>query len=179
MNRDTIDVLDRLATQLAEMGQKYQRLIADGKYEEAHALNIEGRELKFMLAPDVTAASFADPIDATLALRLPVAPQNVTVGCSHPHISSLPSVPFSESGGQVYRKEIVRDGQNGDYLMLLDNEPVGFARNYSEADTTLDELIFAIQFESDTPGTDCPSCGDLLCEDATVGAACREDGATR
>jgi hypothetical protein len=110
-----------------------------------------------------------------LALSLPVAPQNVTLNMM-PHISSLPSVPFSESDGQArFRKEIVRDGQNGDFLMLLDNEPVGFARNYSEADTTLDELIFTIRY-ADTPGTDCPSCGDLLCEDAAVCAACRESG---
>jgi hypothetical protein len=118
-----------------------------------------------------------DYIDTTF--RLPVAPQNVTVGCSHPHISSLPSVPFSESGGQArFRKEIVRS-REGDMAMHLDSghgfEPVGFARNYSEADTTLDELIFAIRYQ-DTPGTFCPSCGDLLCEDATVCAACRESG---
>jgi hypothetical protein len=113
-------------------------------------------------------------------LVLPVAPACATLqgALSYaPHTSSLAPVPFSESDGQArFRKEIVRDGQNGDFLMLLNNEPVGFARNYSEADTTLDELIFAIRFESDTPGTDCPSCGDLLCEDAAVCTACRESG---
>lgn len=124
-----------------------------------------------------------DTIDATLKMPkqcLPVAPACVTIGALSraPHISSLASVPFSESGGQGrFRKEIVWDREEGDFAMYLDTghgfELVGFARNYSEADTTLDELIFAIRHQ-DTPGTDCPSCGDLLCEDAAVCAACRE-----
>lgn len=125
-----------------------------------------------------------DTIDATLKMPnqyLPVAPQSETT-LNMLHVSSLASVPFSESDGQAarFRKEIVRDREVGDMAMYLDTgsgfELVGFARNYSEADTTLDELIFAIQFESDTPGTDCPSCGDLLCEDAAICTACRENG---
>lgn len=94
----------------------------------------------------------------------------------------LPSVRFSEAEARRlgFRKEIVYDREADDFLMLLDTgsgpEPVGYARSWADADLTLDELIFAIRFETDTPGTFCPSCGDELHEDAAVCAACREGG---
>jgi hypothetical protein len=41
----------------------------------------------------------------------------------------------------MYRKEIIYDRETRDYAMYLDGELVGFARTYSDADATLDQLI--------------------------------------
>jgi hypothetical protein len=43
-----------------------------------------------------------------------------------------------------YKKEIVWDRETRDYAMYLDNELVGFARTYHEAETTLDQLVFEL-----------------------------------
>ena len=43
-----------------------------------------------------------------------------------------------------YRKEIVYDRETRDYAMYLDNELVGFARTYHEAEVTLDQLVFKL-----------------------------------
>jgi hypothetical protein len=44
----------------------------------------------------------------------------------------------------MYRKDIVYDRETHDYAMYLDGELVGFARNYHEAEVTLDQLIFEL-----------------------------------
>lgn len=44
----------------------------------------------------------------------------------------------------MYRKEIVYDRETHDYAMYLDGELVGFARNYHEAEVTLDQLVFEL-----------------------------------
>jgi hypothetical protein len=44
----------------------------------------------------------------------------------------------------MYRKEIVYDRETRDYAMYLDGELVGFARNYHEAEITLDQLVFEL-----------------------------------
>jgi len=44
----------------------------------------------------------------------------------------------------TYRKEIVFDRETRDFAMYLDGELVGYARTYSEAETTLDELVFEL-----------------------------------
>ena len=44
----------------------------------------------------------------------------------------------------MYRKEIVYDRESRDYAMYLDNELVGFARTYQEAEATLDQLVFEL-----------------------------------
>jgi hypothetical protein len=44
----------------------------------------------------------------------------------------------------VYRKQIVYDPETRDYKMILDGELVGFARNYHEAEVTLDQLVFEL-----------------------------------
>lgn len=41
----------------------------------------------------------------------------------------------------MYRKEIVYDRETRDYAMFLDDELVGYARTYHEAEVTLDQLI--------------------------------------
>lgn len=42
----------------------------------------------------------------------------------------------------MHRKEIIYNRETHDYAMVLDGEPVGFARTYHEAEVTLDQLIF-------------------------------------
>jgi hypothetical protein len=44
----------------------------------------------------------------------------------------------------MYRREIVYSRETYDYAMYLDGELVGFARNYHEAEVTLDQLIFEL-----------------------------------
>ncbi len=44
----------------------------------------------------------------------------------------------------MYRKEIVYDPETRDFAMYLDNELVGFARTYQEAEITLDQLVFEL-----------------------------------
>ena len=44
----------------------------------------------------------------------------------------------------MYRKEIVYSRETRDYAMYLDGELVGFARNYHEAEITLDLLVFEL-----------------------------------
>ena len=44
----------------------------------------------------------------------------------------------------MYRKTILFDRESRDYAMYLDDELVGFARTYHEAEVTLDQLVFEI-----------------------------------
>ncbi len=44
----------------------------------------------------------------------------------------------------MYHKEIVYDRETRDYAMYLDDELVGFARSYHEAETILDQLVFEL-----------------------------------
>lgn len=44
----------------------------------------------------------------------------------------------------MYRKEVVYDRECHDYAMYLDAELVGFARTYTEAEVTLDQLVFEL-----------------------------------
>lgn len=44
----------------------------------------------------------------------------------------------------MYRKIILYDRETRDYAMYLDEELVGFARTYAEAEVTLDHLIFEL-----------------------------------
>lgn len=44
----------------------------------------------------------------------------------------------------MYRKEIVYDRETRDFAMYLDNELVGYARTYHEAEVTLDQLVFEL-----------------------------------
>lgn len=44
----------------------------------------------------------------------------------------------------MYRKEIVYDRATRDYAMYLDDELIGFARNYHEAEITLDRIVFEL-----------------------------------
>jgi hypothetical protein len=44
----------------------------------------------------------------------------------------------------MYHKTIVYDRETHDYAMYLDDELVGFARTYHEAEITLDQLIFEL-----------------------------------
>ncbi len=43
-----------------------------------------------------------------------------------------------------YQKTIVYDPQTRDFAMYLDEELVGFARTYQEAEVTLDQLVFEL-----------------------------------
>ena len=45
----------------------------------------------------------------------------------------------------MYEKSIVYDYETKDFAMYIDNELVGFARTYQEADATLDEIIFELR----------------------------------
>ena len=45
---------------------------------------------------------------------------------------------------ELPRKEIVYDRETRDYAMYLDGELVGFARNYHEAEVTLDQLALEL-----------------------------------
>ncbi len=54
----------------------------------------------------------------------------------------------------MYEKSIRYDRETRDYAMYLDGELVGFARNYHEAEVTLDQLVFELmsgQFFRDNP----------------------------
>lgn len=44
----------------------------------------------------------------------------------------------------MYVKEIVYDRETRDYACYLDGELIGFARNYHEAETILDQLVFEL-----------------------------------
>ncbi len=44
----------------------------------------------------------------------------------------------------MYRKTILYDRETRDYAMYLDEELVGFARTYAEAEVTLDHLILEL-----------------------------------
>lgn len=44
----------------------------------------------------------------------------------------------------MYRKNIVYDYETRDYAMYLDDELVGFASTYHEAEVTLDQLVFEL-----------------------------------
>lgn len=44
----------------------------------------------------------------------------------------------------MYRKEIVWDRETKDFAMYLDNELIGFARTYHEAEVTLDQVVFEL-----------------------------------
>lgn len=44
----------------------------------------------------------------------------------------------------MYYREIVYDRESGDFKLLLDGELIGFARTYSEAEVTLDQLVFEL-----------------------------------
>ena len=44
----------------------------------------------------------------------------------------------------MYRKEIAWDSETHDYAMYIDDELVGFARTYQEAEATLDQLVFEL-----------------------------------
>ena len=44
----------------------------------------------------------------------------------------------------MYRKEIVYDRETREFAMYLDGELVGFARNYHEAEITLDQLVIEL-----------------------------------
>lgn len=43
-----------------------------------------------------------------------------------------------------YRKEIVYSRETRDFAMYMDGELVGFARTHTEAETTLDALVFEL-----------------------------------
>lgn len=44
----------------------------------------------------------------------------------------------------MYRQEIVRDYETGDWAMYLDGELVGFTMTYPEAQKTLNELVIQL-----------------------------------
>jgi hypothetical protein len=44
----------------------------------------------------------------------------------------------------LYRKEIIRDRETGDFACYLDGELVAFARSYVDAERTLDELVYEL-----------------------------------
>ena len=61
---------------------------------------------------------------------------------------------MKERGTVMYKKDISYDRETRDYAMYLDGELVGFARNYHEAEVTLDQLVFDLmsgQFFLPTP----------------------------
>jgi hypothetical protein len=57
-------------------------------------------------------------------------------------IRNLP--PDSKPRATMYEKSIVYDRLTRDYGMYLDGELVGFARNYHEAEVTLDQLVYEL-----------------------------------
>ena len=44
----------------------------------------------------------------------------------------------------MHKKEIIYDRETRDYAMYLDNELIGFARTYHEAEISLDQLVFEL-----------------------------------
>lgn len=44
----------------------------------------------------------------------------------------------------MYRKTIIYSPETRDYAMYLDDELVGFARTYHEAEVTLDQLVYEL-----------------------------------
>ncbi|NJK80452.1 MAG: hypothetical protein HC914_11300 [Chloroflexaceae bacterium] len=44
----------------------------------------------------------------------------------------------------MYHKAIVYDYEIREYAMYLDDELIGFARTYQEAELTLDELVYEL-----------------------------------
>lgn len=44
----------------------------------------------------------------------------------------------------MYTKRIVYDRETHDYAMYLDDELIGFARSYHEAESILDQLVFEL-----------------------------------
>jgi hypothetical protein len=55
--------------------------------------------------------------------------------------SPLAAIDRIRRRSAVYRREIVYDRDTRDYAMYLDGELIGFARTYSEAEVTLDQLV--------------------------------------
>jgi hypothetical protein len=51
---------------------------------------------------------------------------------------------MSKPNTPAYEKVIRYDPACRDFLMLLDDEPVGYARTYIEAERTLDELVYSL-----------------------------------
>lgn len=51
----------------------------------------------------------------------------------------------------MYKKEIAYDRETRDYAMYLDGELVGFARNYHDAEVTLDQLVFELMGHNHAP----------------------------
>lgn len=68
----------------------------------------------------------------------------------------------------MYHKEIVYDRATRDYAMYLDGELIGFARNFHDAEVTLDQLVWellntphalpAVVEEPAEPATTCVFC---------------------
>lgn len=44
----------------------------------------------------------------------------------------------------MYKQTIVFDPETQDFAMFLDDDLVGFARTYQDAETVLNELIYAL-----------------------------------
>ncbi len=44
----------------------------------------------------------------------------------------------------MYKKKIVYDPETRDFAMFLNEELIGFARTYREAEATLDQLVFEL-----------------------------------
>ena len=72
--------------------------------------------------------------------RKPKAPPSANTARDGGAAEAAPRLSDKESA--VYRKEIIYDRETRDYAMYLDGNLVGFARNYQEAETTLDNLVF-------------------------------------
>lgn len=49
-----------------------------------------------------------------------------------------------EGDETMYRKTIIYSPETRDYAMYLDDELVGFARTYHEAEVTLDQLVYEL-----------------------------------
>lgn len=55
------------------------------------------------------------------------------------------SAGLTLGGVHMYLKEIIYDRETRSFALYLDGQLVGYANNYHEADSMLDQLIFQIQ----------------------------------
>lgn len=69
-------------------------------------------------------------------------------------------------------KQIVYDPETRDFAMYLDGELTGFARTYQEAETSLDELVYAIlEQHADAAPLACADLAALFRSDKAAAAA--------
>ena len=66
----------------------------------------------------------------------------------------------------MYRKKIVSDRKTGDFAMSINDELVGYAANYVQAEATLNKLVYELLTKDTTPASEQPAQSDYAAEHA-------------